>query len=315
MGDFNEVSNESERLNSEFIASNAESFNQFILSAGLIEYNMGGGNFTYISDRGDKLSKLDRFLVCLGFMENWPTASVTALSRDVSDHRPILLSTTLTDYGHIPFRCFNSWLDIPGLSGLVQQVCHNFVFNGPTDMALTVKLRWIKNNIKAWLKVEKDRSGGEYLSKKNRIHSLESLAKMRNLEIEELNERAECINFIMEADCRKLLDAKQKSRSRWAFEGDENTAFYHNVINSNLCNNRINGIMVNGVWSADPVAVKEAFYQFFANQFVEPMVSRPPITCQHMASLSTAEATTLVEPFSMSEIKEAIWRFAMVRAS
>ncbi|XP_022008292.1 uncharacterized protein LOC110907651 [Helianthus annuus] len=114
MGDFNEVRDESERFNSEFIATNAEVFNQFILAAGLTEFNMGGGKFTYISDRGDKLSKLDRFLVCLGFMERWPKASVLALNRDASDHRPILMSTVPSDFGHTPFRCFNSWMEMPG---------------------------------------------------------------------------------------------------------------------------------------------------------------------------------------------------------
>ncbi|KAJ0511624.1 putative RNA-directed DNA polymerase [Helianthus annuus] len=307
MGDFNEVRCESERLNSEFNASNAEFFNQFILSAGLCEYHMGGGNFTYISDRGDKMSKLDRFLVCLGFMENWPTASVTALKRDASDHRPILLSTTPTDYGHIPFRCFNSWLELPGFSNLVQQVCHNFVFNGPADMALTVKLRWLKNNIKAWLKVEKERSDGEYIIKKNRMNQLESVAETRPLEVRELDERAECITYIMDSDRRKQLDARQKSRSRWALEGDENSAFYHNVINANISNNRINGLMINGVWCSDPVAVKESFFEFFSNQFVEPMDTRPTLVCQNLVSLSPAEASSLVEPFSIAEIKEAVW--------
>ncbi|MFS8000275.1 putative Endonuclease/exonuclease/phosphatase superfamily [Helianthus anomalus] len=114
MGDFNDVRDVSERMNSEFVASNAEAFNQFILSAGLVEYNMGGGNFTYISDNGRKLSKLDRFLVCLGFREKWPNANVVALAREVSDHRPIILSTVQSDFGHIPFRFFNSWFDYNG---------------------------------------------------------------------------------------------------------------------------------------------------------------------------------------------------------
>ncbi|XP_021975078.1 uncharacterized protein LOC110870186 [Helianthus annuus] len=240
-------------------------------------------------------------------MERWPTASVTALNRDVSDHRPSLLSTTPSDYGHIPFRCFNSWMEIPGFSGLVQQACHIFVCNGPADMALSVKLSWLKNNIKAWVKVEKERSNGEYLVKKNRIQHLERLAESRSLEVGKLNERAECISFIMDTDHRNQLDAKQKSLSRWALEGDENSVFYHNVINANISNNCINGLMVNGVWSSDPVVVKEAFFEFFANQFVEPMVTQPTITCQNMVSLSTAEANSLVVPFSLTEIKEAIW--------
>ncbi|XP_021980428.1 uncharacterized protein LOC110876569 [Helianthus annuus] len=268
---------------------------------------MGGGSFTYISDHGDKLSKLDRVLVCMGFMERWPTASVLALNRDASDHRPILLSTIPSDYGHIPFRFFNSWLELPGFSDLVKHLCQNFFFNGPADMALLVKLRWLKNNIKAWLKAEKVRSDGEYSVKKNRIQSLEREAELRPLGDGELNERAECISFIMEVDRRKQMDAKQKSRSRWALEGDENSAFYHNVINANISNNRINGLIVNGVWCSNPVLVKESFFDFFANQFVEPMNARPAVICQNLVSLSDAEANILVEPFSLMEIKEAIW--------
>ncbi|XP_021975210.1 uncharacterized protein LOC110870332 [Helianthus annuus] len=174
-------------------------------------------------------------------------------------------------------------------------------------MALSVKLRWLKNNIKAWLKVGKNRVNGEYLVKKNRIHQLERLAESGLLEDGELDERAECISFIMDSDRRNQMDAKQKSRSRWAIEGDENTAFYHNAIKANISNNRINGIIVNGEWSSDPVVVKEKFFEFFANQFMEPMASRPSIMCQNMVSLSATEANSLIEPFSLSEIKDAIW--------
>ncbi|XP_021991982.2 uncharacterized protein LOC110888782 [Helianthus annuus] len=141
MGDLNEVRDASERMNSEFSSANADAFNHFILYTGLCEYQMGGGGkFTYISDSGKKLSKLDRFLVCLGFMEKWPTASVMALTREASDHRPILLSTTPTDFGHIPFRCFISWLEVPGFMDLIKHLCQSFVFNGPADLALSVKL-------------------------------------------------------------------------------------------------------------------------------------------------------------------------------
>lgn len=54
-GDFNEVRAPTERRNSEFFASHANAFNQFIEEADLVEYQMGGGMFTYVSDHGDKL--------------------------------------------------------------------------------------------------------------------------------------------------------------------------------------------------------------------------------------------------------------------
>ncbi|XP_022003858.1 uncharacterized protein LOC110901312 [Helianthus annuus] len=274
MGDFNDVRDESKRCNSEFVAANAEAFNHFILSAGLCEYNMGG-------------------------------ASVQVLTREASDRRPVLLSTTPTDFGHIPFRCFNSWLELPGF--LVHQICHNFTFNGPADVALSFKLRWLKNNIKVWLKWERDRTDGVYVEKKNRIQHLENLADERALGDEELSERADYINVVLGLDRRKQMDARQKSRARWAIEGDENSAYYHNIINSNISNNRVNGLVIDGVWVTSPVEIKENFLEFFSNQFVEPMSSRPSISCHNLATLIESEADTLVTPFSNLEIKKAIW--------
>ncbi|XP_035830800.1 uncharacterized protein LOC118480187 [Helianthus annuus] len=185
MGDFNDVRDVSERMNSEFVVANAEAFNQFILSAGLVEYNMGGGNFMYISDNGKKLSKLDRFLVCLGFRERWPNAMVLALAREASDHRPIVLSTVQSDFGQIPFGFFNSWFEYSGFLEHVLQKCGEFNFLGPADLAVAIKLRYLKNNIKSWLKVEKENREGIYGGKKKRLELIENIAEERLLLEEE----------------------------------------------------------------------------------------------------------------------------------
>ncbi|XP_021991885.1 uncharacterized protein LOC110888680 [Helianthus annuus] len=47
LGDFNDVRWQEERLNSEFVALNAQHFNQFIAEADLVEYQMGGRQYTY----------------------------------------------------------------------------------------------------------------------------------------------------------------------------------------------------------------------------------------------------------------------------
>lgn len=81
VGDFNEVRDATERLNSEFVSSHADAFNRFINEADLGEYHMGGGLFTYVSDHGDKFSKIDRVLVCKDFMRMWPLASLNVLAK------------------------------------------------------------------------------------------------------------------------------------------------------------------------------------------------------------------------------------------
>ncbi|MFS7994259.1 putative Endonuclease/exonuclease/phosphatase superfamily [Helianthus anomalus] len=89
LGDFNDVRQPHERVNSRYDPTSSAEFNDFISRAGLLEYNMSGGKFTYISDNSDiKFSKLDRILVCDLFMQQWPLAELKVLRKGWSDHCP-----------------------------------------------------------------------------------------------------------------------------------------------------------------------------------------------------------------------------------
>nr|GEV67541.1 cytochrome P450 [Tanacetum cinerariifolium] len=52
----------------------------------------------------------------------------------------------------------------------------------------------------------------------------------------------------------KLNDLKQKSRYKWASKEDENTSFFHGIINGRRIRSRINGISILGDWVTDPMA-------------------------------------------------------------
>ncbi|KAM0001698.1 putative RNA-directed DNA polymerase [Helianthus debilis subsp. tardiflorus] len=306
-GDFNDVRLPDERLGSEFVALNADHFNNFIDSADLLEYQMSGRRFTYISDNGTKLSKLDRYLVCRGFMNNWAGASLVALSNYISDHCPILLSTTPIDYGPIPTRIFNSWLEMPGLMDYVDNSFATFRFNGRADLGLATKLKWAKFRIKDWVLQFKKTKDGEYKEKLDQLEALELLAETRSLSMSEIEARTECKRNIMEMDKLKLMDIKQKSRVRWATDGDENSSYFHGVVNANTSSNRIHGLWLNGVWTVSPSIVKDSVFSFFTEKFTEPMPTRPALVCPNLSSVSDLEATSLVSPFSLTEIKKAVW--------
>lgn len=100
----------SERVNSQFCIYSAMCFNNFIHEAGLTDLSMGGRRFTYMRDDDLKLSKLDRFLVCSNFLTAQPHSSVKAFPYEFSDHSPIILSSSQTDFGPPLFRFFNSWM-------------------------------------------------------------------------------------------------------------------------------------------------------------------------------------------------------------
>ncbi|PWA35034.1 RNA-directed DNA polymerase, eukaryota, Reverse transcriptase zinc-binding domain protein [Artemisia annua] len=69
LGDFNAVRLPEERRNSNFNHLSAIDFNNFIDDASLQEYHMNGNKFTFLAgkDKGFKMSKIDRILVCQDF--------------------------------------------------------------------------------------------------------------------------------------------------------------------------------------------------------------------------------------------------------
>ncbi|KAJ0753011.1 putative RNA-directed DNA polymerase [Helianthus annuus] len=122
-----------------------------------------------------------------------------------------------------------------------------------------------------------------------------------------LEARMECKFFLLEADRLKSMDLQQKSRVRWAANGDENTAFFHGVINANTSNNWITGLRINGDWITSPPLIKDFAFNFFSDKFKEPMVVRPSLVCPNLNRISDEEAGCLIQPFSLLEIKNAIW--------
>ncbi|GJY73440.1 RNA-directed DNA polymerase, eukaryota [Tanacetum coccineum] len=112
MGDFNEVRFKSDRFGSIFNEKGADEFNSFIANSGLEEVPLGGCNFTWCHKSAAKMSKLDRFLVSNNLFTYCPHISAITLDRFLSDHRPILLRETSFDYGPVPFRFFQHWIEI-----------------------------------------------------------------------------------------------------------------------------------------------------------------------------------------------------------
>ncbi|XP_035831953.1 uncharacterized protein LOC118480996 [Helianthus annuus] len=266
-GDFNAVRFREEKRNCSFKNTCANNFNTFIFEAGLLEYNMKGRSFTYASADGRKLSKLDRFLVNPAFFNSWPEARVEALSSFLSDHCPIILSSVAKNFGPKPFRVFDSWI---GLACFEEEVVGAIKgsddVTGPPDVVLMKKLGILRQRLKLWRDDMLAKNSEAVASALSDLEGLEAVLDSRELNEEEEWSLLECKKLLKEEEVRKNRDLKQRSRIRWAKEGDENSKFFHSMINCRKASNVIHGLNIDGCGSSfialipkikDPLGLKD----------------------------------------------------------
>nr|GEU78121.1 hypothetical protein [Tanacetum cinerariifolium] len=74
-------------------------------------------------------------------------------------------------------------------------------------------------------------------------------------------------------------------RFRWALKGDENSRFFHSILNNSYAKYSIKGMYINGVWIDSPGDIKQ-------------------VALDHYASL-------LESDFSLNEVKDAVWEWGV----
>ncbi|GKC66704.1 RNA-directed DNA polymerase, eukaryota, reverse transcriptase zinc-binding domain protein [Tanacetum coccineum] len=269
MGDFNEVRTPSERFGSTFLERHAEIFNSFISNSSLVDIPLGGFNFTWTDKWGSKMSKLDRFLVSEYFLDIFPNAIGVVLEKGKPDHRPIFLKESVVDYGPTPFRFFHSWLDMDGFHDLVSDAWNNDGIIETNGMiSFKKKLQHIKHVIREWVASKRLESLKLKSDHQKRLAEIDVKIDNCCATDEDLSNRRDSMQILGDLDRREANDFAQKSKIKWATDGDENSKFFHGMLKRRRSQLAITGILKNGDWIDDPTSVKAEFYDHFRNRFL-----------------------------------------------
>ncbi|GJW49832.1 RNA-directed DNA polymerase, eukaryota [Tanacetum coccineum] len=282
LGDFNEVRSEQERFGSSFNIQSANAFNNFISMTGLIDLPLGGYSFTWAHKLASKMSKLDRILISEGLMVLFPHLSGLCLDRKLSNHRPIIMCESNLDYGLTPFHIFHSWFKMEGFDSFVEDSWHSMDI---TDLnALTrmkKKLQLLKKAIKTWVKQNKKKINEAKSSVKCKLTELDKLIDQGLGNKEVVNQRVSLIKDLNDINSIDVSELSQKAKVRWSIEGDENSKYFHGILNSKRSQLTIRGILLDGDWIRDP------------NKFPN--------------RLNLEQVEELERSISYDEIKKAVW--------
>ncbi|GJW45497.1 RNA-directed DNA polymerase, eukaryota, reverse transcriptase zinc-binding domain protein [Tanacetum coccineum] len=125
------------------------------------------------------------------------------------------------------------------------------------------------------------------------------------------NKRAVFVKDLLEMDKLTSLELAQKAKIKWAIEGDENSRFFHGILNKKRNSLSIRGIMADGIWVDDPSLVKHEFLTHFSSRFSQPGSKRALVHMQFPNTLSIEQQLELDSMVSNEEIKRAVWDCGM----
>nr|GFA22905.1 RNA-directed DNA polymerase, eukaryota [Tanacetum cinerariifolium] len=230
------------------------------------------------------------------------------LDRHLSDHRPILLKEIRSDFGPCPFRIYHSWFTKEGFDDMVAQAWNSFSHSDSNKLIrFKKKLQALKAIIRGWIK---DQHTSLTVSKHNIMEELATIDK--TLDIGTVSD--EILLKRMELTCNldaiKLSESKdfaQKAKVKWAIEGDENSKFFHGLVNRKRAQLSIRGVFVDGDWKTDPKVVKDTFKEHFAARFQQPSEYRFKINTRFPKRLSSEQKADLDSNITKDEIRKAVW--------
>ncbi|GKC85950.1 hypothetical protein Tco_1141667 [Tanacetum coccineum] len=108
-------------------------------------------------------------------------------------------------------------------------------------------------------------------------------------------------------DKLNAMEATQKAKIKWAIEGDENSKYYHGILNKKRNQLAIRGVLMEGNWVESPSVVKNEFLSHFKKRFEKPQKVRPILNMVFPHQLNSTQKLDLEAEVSKEEIKKAVW--------
>ncbi|GJW61836.1 RNA-directed DNA polymerase, eukaryota [Tanacetum coccineum] len=164
------------------------------------------------------------------------------------------------------------WLELPGFDDLVSKFWNSFTLDDSNGMIrFKKKLQMLKKEIRAWTLDFKRHQVGLSKDLNSKLCDIDKMLDQGGVTDDILLSRLEVLKQLHDVQSSNNRDIMQKAKIRWAIEGDENSKYFHAIINKKRANLSVKGIMVDGDWIVEPDLVKQEFRRHFTDRFQDPV--------------------------------------------
>ncbi|KAL8493586.1 hypothetical protein ACS0TY_024678 [Phlomoides rotata] len=309
-GDFNSVVHQSKikGLGKWFNNNKSRNFAQFIAETELCDLPLLKRKFTLYKDNGSSCSRLDRFLLSTGWCNRWKDVKQISLKRSISDHAPILLENVQNmKRGPIPFRFVNWWIEHPKFRKLVTKVWKGAEVEGWGGHICKEKLKKLKGEIKRWKLENGAGFSKEIVEIEKSLSRLDAKLETSVWSEEDRDSRRDLLIKLEEYHLKRDRLLLQKSRSRWLKDGDENSSFFHSLINKRNRLGEISCVKVKEKWLEGGREISEGIFHYFKEFFSELKNKEFRVRGINYSKLDKKDNDFLIKEFSEEEVKRVIW--------
>ncbi|GKE37803.1 hypothetical protein Tco_1461208 [Tanacetum coccineum] len=196
-----------------------------------------------------------------------------------------------------PFRMCHSWFSLYGFDQMVSQTWNAIVLDDRNGMVrFKKKLQILKKEIRIWVTEQKQKQLGRIKDISSKLSDIDKVLDQGGANEEILLFRLDLLKQMQDIKSSDALDFMQKAKIQWAIEGDENSKFFHGIINRKCAYLAIKGVMVDGEWMDDPCRVKEEFRSHFATRFQAPGNNRCRLNFSFPNQLNPDQVAELENP-------------------
>ncbi|GKD23921.1 hypothetical protein Tco_1225624 [Tanacetum coccineum] len=140
-----------------------------------------------------------------------------------------------------------------GFNKFVEKTWSEIQVSDSDDMLKFMKkLKCLKEKIRAWIKNKKENSNIQKKKLKADLVDIDLLLDKGEGDYDILNKRVFVSKSLQDIKKLETIEVAQKAKIKWAIEGDENSKYYHGILNKRRSQLAVRGILVNGTWIDSP---------------------------------------------------------------